>query len=98
MSCLLLLVLSCSGAKATALNAVSFGAAFADTYTTQRFQERHDYVIEQNPLTRAFQEHGKTVAYVSTATGALALSVIARRMRTSDSRVMRKLWWLPQLS
>jgi len=97
------LVLACGSKPAVSLNVIHAAASFADTFTTQRgFDVCRVYAgciprrLEANPLTRPFQSNGRAIAYTSTAMGVQGLSYLAQRMRTSNNRVLKRIWWLPQ--
>jgi hypothetical protein len=82
------------------LNAIHAGAAFADTWSTQRYfeagRERGRRVFELNPLARPFQEHGQARAYAATAAGVFGAATLGKVMRESRHRWVRRLWWVPQ--
>jgi hypothetical protein len=99
--CALTLILSCHSRSAAALNASHAAVAFVDVYYTQRSYTLCRSLagcndIEANPLTRPFQQRGKLIAYNSSYVGLTLSSLIAQRMRTSQNRVLRRIWWLPQ--
>jgi hypothetical protein len=99
--CALTLLLSCGSKPASALNISHAAIAFTDTYYTQRSYALCPTLggcryVEGNPLTKPFQRNGKAIAFESTYVGLSAAAFVAQKMRTSHSRIFRRLWWLPQ--
>jgi hypothetical protein len=101
--CALTLILSCDSRVAAALNVGHAAVAFTDVYYTQRsydlcrvFAGCREGNIEANPLTRPFQRSGRPIAYESTHVGLTLSSFIGQKMRKSQNRVLKRLWWLPQ--
>jgi len=98
-TCMLFLIL-CQSRPGAVLNVAHAAAAFTDTWSTQRYLDNciqpGRRCWERNLVTRPFQSHGKPLAYVTTGLGVVGVSAIAHRMRRSDNRVIRRIWWLPQ--
>jgi hypothetical protein len=70
------------------------GAASFDAWTTRRKLQSGGY-HENNPLLKPFA--GNSSLYVAVQTTPLALDFISNRMRNSDRRWLRRLWWVPQV-
>jgi hypothetical protein len=51
---------------------------------------------EHDPLERPFVTHGRAVAYSSATAELLGVAWLGSRLKNSNNRVARKLWWLPQ--
>lgn len=104
VKCILFVILSCGSKQQSTLNAAHLGMALMDTATTQRQAyfywdgvKRTYTVKEINPITRPFQSHGKPLAYVSTVAGVVGVEALAYRMKQSNNRVIKRLWWVPQV-
>jgi|SRR5450432_2441605 hypothetical protein len=75
------------------LTAAGSGAAFADAWSTRRAITQADS-YEINPLLRPFSHSG--ILYGATQVSPLVMDFLGKRMMMSDSRMLRKFWWLPQ--
>lgn len=98
LTCALTLILMCQSKPAVALNLAHAAVAFGDTYTTQRNYDLCRVLagcdarkLEDNPLARPFQAHGKPLAYVSTYAGVAASSFVSQKMRGSRNKWLRRL-------
>jgi hypothetical protein len=78
-----------------ALTAVSSGAAAFDAYST-RLAVSGNYGTETNPFLRPFAH--SNALYAVTQVSPAVLDYIGKRMMTSETRWVRKLWWLPQVA
>lgn len=100
-TCLLILFGLCHPTPAQRLlNAGSISAAMLDTYYTQRLFAPAPgwHPVEYNPLSRSFMTHGKALAYGETVGEAMFNAWLGDRMKRSHNRVIRKLWWVPQVT
>ena len=77
------------------LTAVSSGAAAFDAYST-RLAVSGNYGTETNPFLRPFAH--SNALYAVTQVSPAVLDYIGKRMMTSETRWVRKLWWLPQVA
>ncbi len=99
--CAMTLIFSCASKPASALNLSHAAVAFTDTYFTQRSFNLCPAAggcanVEGNPLTRPFQRNGQTLAFHSTYVGLTVAAFTAQKMRASQNRIVRRIWWLPQ--
>lgn len=76
-----------------ALSLVQHSAASFDAWTTRRKLQSGGY-HENNPLLKPFASNSSL--YVAVQTTPLAFDYIANRMRNSNRRWLRRLWWVPQ--
>jgi hypothetical protein len=76
-----------------ALAAASSGAAAFDAWSTRRAISG-GYGTESNPLLAPFSHSG--ALYAATQVSPALMDFIGRRMMTSEHRLIRRMWWLPQ--
>lgn len=76
-----------------ALAAASSGAAAFDAWSTRRAISG-GYGTESNPLLAPFSHSG--ALYAATQVSPALMDFIGRRMMTSEHRMIRRMWWLPQ--
>ena len=76
-----------------ALTIASSGAAAFDAWSTRRAISG-GYGTESNPLLAPFA-HSKAM-YAATQVSPLVLDFIGHKMMTSENRMVRRMWWLPQ--
>jgi hypothetical protein len=76
-----------------ALAAASSGAAAFDAWSTRRAVSG-GYGTESNPLLAPFSHSG--ALYAATQVSPALMDFIGRRMMTSEHRMIRRMWWLPQ--
>jgi len=76
-----------------ALTAASSGAAAFDAWSTRRAISG-GYGTESNPLLAPFSHSG--ALYAATQVSPALMDFIGRRMMTSEHRLIRRMWWLPQ--
>jgi hypothetical protein len=69
------------------------GAAAFDAYST-RLAISGNYGTETNPFLRPFSH--SSALYAATQVSPTVLDYIGKRMMVSETRWVRKLWWLPQ--
>lgn len=69
------------------------GAAAFDAYTT-RLAISGNYGTEGNVFLRPFAH--SNALYAATQVSPLVMDYIGKRMMTSQNRLFRRLWWLPQ--
>ena len=75
------------------LMAAGHGAAAFDAYTT-RLAVSGNYATETNPFLRPFSH--SSALYAVTQLSPAVMDYIGKRMMVSETRWVRKLWWLPQ--
>src|SRR6266849_8105115 len=75
------------------LMAAGHGAAAFDAYST-RLAVSGNYGTETNPLLRPFSHSG--ALYAVTQVSPAVMDFIGKRMMASETRWVRKMWWLPQ--
>jgi hypothetical protein len=78
-----------------ALSFTGSGLAAADAWSTRRAISQ-GYGVEGNPMLRPFSHSG--VLYGATQVSPLVMDFIGKRMMTSQHRLLRKVWWLPQVA
>jgi hypothetical protein len=71
------------------------GAAAFDAYST-RLALSGNYGVESNPLLRPFAH--SSALYAATQVSPAVMDFIGKRMMVSDNRLVRKLWWVPQVA
>jgi len=71
------------------------GAAAFDAYST-RLALSGNYGTEANPLLRPFAH--SSALYAATQVSPLVMDYLGKRMMTSQNRLFRKLWWVPQVA
>jgi len=76
-----------------ALSITGSGAAAFDAWSTRR-AITEGYGVEGNPMLRPFAHSG--MLYAATQVSPLVMDFIGKRMMTSQHRLLRKMWWLPQ--
>jgi len=76
-----------------ALTIASSGAAAFDAWSTRRAISG-GYGTESNPMLAPFA-HSKAI-YAATQVSPLVMDFIGHKMMTSENRVVRGMWWLPQ--
>jgi hypothetical protein len=69
------------------------GAAAFDAYST-RLAISGNYGTETNPFLRPFSH--SSALYAATQVSPAVLDYIGKRMMVSETRWVRKMWWLPQ--
>jgi hypothetical protein len=77
------------------LMAAGHGAAAFDAYST-RLAISGNYGTETNPLLRPFSH--SSALYAVTQVSPAVMDLIGKRMMVSESRWVRKMWWLPQVA
>ncbi len=77
-----------------ALAIAQHSAASFDAWTTRRKLQSGRY-RENNPLLKPFA--GNSSLYAAVQTTPLAFDFVSNRMRKSDRRWLRRLWWVPQV-
>jgi len=75
------------------LAAAGHGAAAFDAYST-RLAISGNYGTEGNPLLRPFS-HSNSL-YAATQVSPIVMDYIGKRMMVSQSKWVRRMWWLPQ--
>jgi len=75
------------------LMAAGHGAAAFDAYST-RLAISGNYGSETNPFLRPFSHSG--ALYAVTQVSPAVMDYIGKRMMVSETRWVRKMWWLPQ--
>jgi hypothetical protein len=76
-----------------ALTIVSSGAAAFDAWSTRRAISA-GAGTESNPMLAPFAHSG--ALYAATQVSPLVMDLIGRKMMTSENRMVRRMWWLPQ--
>src|SRR6266404_9045487 len=71
------------------------GAAAFDAYSTRRVLSGN-YGMEGNPLLRPFAH--SNALYAVTQVSPAVMDLIGKRMMVSQNRLVRRLWWLPQVA
>lgn len=89
-----------------ALAAVHGALAFADAAQTEHYWKLAQptierpipgYFRERNPLARPFIGHPAAL-YSADAAYIIGTAWLAHRMRTSNNKFLRKIWWVPQVA
>jgi hypothetical protein len=75
------------------LMAAGHGAAAFDAYST-RLAISGNYGTETNPFLRPFSH--SSALYAVTQVSPALMDYIGKRMMVSETRWVRKMWWLPQ--
>ncbi len=75
------------------LMAAGHGAAAFDAYST-RLAVSGNYGTETNPFLRPFSH--SSALYAVTQVSPAVMDYIGKRMMVSETRWVRKMWWLPQ--
>jgi hypothetical protein len=75
------------------LMAAGHGAAAFDAYST-RLAISGNYGTETNPFLRPFSH--SSALYAATQVSPALMDYIGKRMMVSETRWVRKMWWLPQ--
>jgi hypothetical protein len=78
-----------------ALSFTGSGLAAADAWSTRRAITQ-GYGVEGNPMLRPFSHSG--ALYGATQVSPLVMDFIGKRMMVSQNRILRKMWWLPQVA
>ena len=76
-----------------ALMAAGHGAAAFDAYST-RLAVSGNYARETNPFLRPFSH--SSALYAVTQISPAVMDYIGKRMMVSETRWVRRMWWLPQ--
>ena len=71
------------------------GAAAFDAYSTRQALSGN-YGVETNPLLRPFAH--SSALYAATQASPALMDFLGKRMMVSDNRLVRKLWWVPQVA
>lgn len=84
-----------------ALTTATFGSAIVDVETTQALNRKYDCLgcwrEEYNPLARPFVKNRNTQYAVWNVTAGGA-SWLGWKMKRSDKKWVRRLWWTPQVA
>jgi hypothetical protein len=74
---------------------VGHSAAAFDAWSTRRAVSQH-YGSEANPMLRPFSHSG--AMYAATQASPAFMDFLGKRMMVSQSRWVRRMWWLPQIA